>query len=144
MPREAFSHFSLEAVFRSLTAEEVRILQLRLGSVDGKDRTIDEVASVLGISADAVRETEAHILSKTGFSVYTPGPMIDLHCPEPGCNTGISLGCGDPISQEDCQAAAEELLWHFKVAHLPPELQPKNEDEEMCLGNQAAAAACAT
>jgi len=135
MPSEPFNHFAVEAAFRSLTPEEVRVLQLRLGLLDGKDRTIDEVATMLGISADAVRETEAHVLSKTGFSVHTPGPMIDLHCPEPSCQAGTSLGCGDPISPEDCQAAAEALLWHFKVAHLPPELQPKDEDEETCLGS---------
>jgi hypothetical protein len=116
-----------------LTPEEVRVLQLRLGLLDGKARTIDEVATVLGISADAVRETEARVFSKTGISVHTPRPMIDLQCPEPGCNIRFASECGDPISPEDCQAAAEELLWHFKMAHLPPELQPKVE--ETCLGS---------
>jgi hypothetical protein len=108
-------------------------MQLRLGLLDGKDLTVDEVATVLGISADAVRETEAQVFRKTGFSVHTPGPMLDLHCPEPGCNSVIGSECGDPISPEDCQSAAEELLWHFKIAHLPPELQP--EVEETCLGS---------
>src|SRR2546423_15434219 len=107
MPSEPFNHFSVEAAMRSLTPEEVRVLQLRLGLLDGKARTIDEVATVLHISPDAVRETEEHVLSKAGISVHTPRPMIDLHCPEPGCNTGIASECGDLIFPEDCQAAAE-------------------------------------
>jgi DNA-binding CsgD family transcriptional regulator len=133
MPSEPFNHFSVEATLRSLTPEEVRVLELRLGLLNGNSLTIDEVATVLGISADAVRETEAQIFRKTGISVHTPGPMLDLHCPEPGCSMMISSECGHSISPEDCQAAAEELLWHFKMAHLPPELQPKVE--ETCLGS---------
>jgi len=128
-----FNHFSVEAALRSLTPEEVRVLQLRLGLLDGKERTIDEVATVLGISADAVRETEAHVVSKTGISVHRPRPMIDIRCPEPGCKAGIALECGEPISPEDCQSAAEALLLHFKFVHLPSELQPKVE--ETCLGS---------
>jgi len=133
MPSEPFSHISIEAALRSLAPEEVRVLQLRLGLLDGKSLTVDEVATVLGISADAVGETEAQVFRKTGISVHTPRPMIDLQCPEPGCNIRFASECGDPISPEDCQAAAEELLWHFKMAHLPPELQPKVEDG--CLGS---------
>jgi hypothetical protein len=119
----------------SLTPEELRVVQLRLGLQDGKGRTLDEVASVLGVSADAIRDVAAGIWSRTGFSIRDKGPMFNVRCPERGCKWGIGSEYDDAITQEDCQSAAEDLLWHFKTAHLPPELQPKIDDNDFCLGD---------
>lgn len=52
------------AVLDSLTAREAAVMRLRLGLVDGKSRTLDEVGSSFGVTGERIRQIEARTMSK--------------------------------------------------------------------------------
>jgi hypothetical protein len=49
----------------TLTPRERRVLQLRFGSIDGHQRTLDDVGKRFGVSAERIRQIEARALRKT-------------------------------------------------------------------------------
>jgi RNA polymerase sigma factor RpoD-like protein len=52
------------AVLDSLTARERRVLQLRFGLVDGRDRTLEEVGREFNVTRERIRQIEAKALRK--------------------------------------------------------------------------------
>jgi RNA polymerase sigma factor RpoD-like protein len=67
-PAEAASHQLLkeqvEAVLDSLTGRERRVLQLRFGLEDGRDRTLEEVGKEFNVTRERIRQIEAKALRK--------------------------------------------------------------------------------
>ncbi|MGH7778081.1 MAG: RNA polymerase sigma factor RpoD [Candidatus Dormibacterales bacterium] len=57
-------HGELEDVLDTLNPRERRVLQLRLGLIDGHQRTLDEVARRFGVSRERIRQMEATALRK--------------------------------------------------------------------------------
>lgn len=64
MLREDTQHF-----LDSLTVRERRIIQLRFGLDDGRQRTLEEVAKEFGLSRERVRQVEAEALRKLRESI---------------------------------------------------------------------------
>lgn len=54
----------VDQALRSLTPLEQRIVRLRFGLDDGHQRTLDEVAAVLGMDREQARQVEARALGK--------------------------------------------------------------------------------
>src|SRR5947209_9125114 len=54
----------LEAVLHTLSEREKRVLQLRLGLVDGHQRTLEEVGKRCGVTRERIRQIEAKALRK--------------------------------------------------------------------------------
>lgn len=54
----------LEEAFKELTDREAKILELRYGLVDGKPRTLEEVADIFGVTRERVRQVEAKAIKK--------------------------------------------------------------------------------
>ena len=54
----------LESVFSELTSREARILKLRFGLEDGKDRTLEEVGNIYSVTRERIRQIEAKALKK--------------------------------------------------------------------------------
>src|SRR5450830_460350 len=67
-PAEAASHQLLKEqvddVLRSLTLRERRVLQLRFGLDDGRQRTLEEVGREFGVTRERIRQIEAKALRK--------------------------------------------------------------------------------
>lgn len=54
----------LEEAFKELTDREAKILELRYGLVDGKPRTLEEIADIFGVTMERVRQVEAKAIKK--------------------------------------------------------------------------------
>ena len=54
----------LESIFEELTPREARILKLRFGLEDGKDRTLEEVGNIYNVTRERIRQIEAKALKK--------------------------------------------------------------------------------
>ena len=54
----------LDEVLDSLTDREKRILELRFGIEDGRDRTLEEVGKEFGVTRERIRQIEAKALRK--------------------------------------------------------------------------------
>ena len=54
----------LDEVLDSLTEREKRILELRFGIEDGRDRTLEEVGKEFGVTRERIRQIEARALRK--------------------------------------------------------------------------------
>ncbi|MGI6361248.1 MAG: RNA polymerase sigma factor RpoD [Bacillota bacterium] len=67
-PAEVASFFllreQLEDVLSTLTPREKRVLQLRFGLDDGRNRTLEEVGQVFGVTRERIRQIEAKALRK--------------------------------------------------------------------------------
>ncbi len=67
-PAEAASRKQLREqlaeILRTLTARERRVLQLRFGLLDGRERTLEEVGRRLGLTRERIRQTEVSALRK--------------------------------------------------------------------------------
>jgi hypothetical protein len=93
-----------EAVFRSLSELERKVVQLRFGLLDGKEREIEEVARELRLPKESVRAAESRVFeaihaaelaleesAKGGFL----GPFVsgtvssDLHRPPPRMSSAL-------------------------------------------------------
>ena len=67
-PSEAVSltmlHTEVEDVLDSLTPRERRVLQLRFGLIDGRQRTLEEVGKRFGVTRERIRQIEVKALRK--------------------------------------------------------------------------------
>ncbi len=54
----------LEGVLHTLTEREQKVLKLRFGLDDGKNRTLEEVGKVFGVTRERIRQIEAKALRK--------------------------------------------------------------------------------
>ncbi len=54
----------VDSLLDSLTPREKRIIQLRFGLIDGRQRTLEEVAKDFGLSRERIRQMEAEALTK--------------------------------------------------------------------------------
>ena len=54
----------LNEVLRTLTEREARVLQLRFGLTDGRNRTLEEVGTEFGVTRERIRQIEAKALRK--------------------------------------------------------------------------------
>jgi RNA polymerase primary sigma factor len=68
LPAEAASYQLLreqvDAVLRSLSLREQKVLQLRFGLGDGRTRTLEEVGREFGVTRERIRQIEAKALRK--------------------------------------------------------------------------------
>ena len=55
---------TVEEVLSALTLRERRVLQLRFGLADGRDRTLEEVGHEFGLTRERIRQIEAKALRK--------------------------------------------------------------------------------
>lgn len=51
-------------MLQSLSAREKKVIQLRLGLLDGHNRTVGEVGREFGLTRERIRQIEAKTLSK--------------------------------------------------------------------------------
>jgi len=67
-PAEAASQLllreQLEDVLHTLTDREQKVLRLRFGLDDGRQRTLEEVGQVFGVTRERIRQIEAKALRK--------------------------------------------------------------------------------
>ena len=54
----------MDDVLRSITLRERRVLQLRFGLDDGRQRTLEEVGREFGVTRERIRQIEANALRK--------------------------------------------------------------------------------
>ncbi len=68
LPAEAASRTLLQeqlaGILSTLSARERRVLQLRFGLLDGRERTLEEVGRRLGLTRERIRQTEVDALRK--------------------------------------------------------------------------------
>lgn len=67
-PVEATSHImlkeQLEEVLETLTPREAKVLQLRFGLIDGRQRTLEEVGKEFNVTRERIRQIESKALRK--------------------------------------------------------------------------------
>jgi RNA polymerase primary sigma factor len=61
---EAMLHHQIDEVLRTLLDRERRVVELRFGLTDGRQRTLEEVGQEFGITRERIRQIEAKVLSK--------------------------------------------------------------------------------
>jgi RNA polymerase primary sigma factor len=54
----------LDAVLATLTEREERVLRLRFGLIDGRQRTLEEVGKEFNVTRERIRQIEAKALRK--------------------------------------------------------------------------------
>ena len=54
----------LDAVLATLTEREERVLRLRFGLIDGRQRTLEEVGHEFNVTRERIRQIEAKALRK--------------------------------------------------------------------------------
>ena len=54
----------LDDVLRTLTEREERVLRLRFGLIDGRQRTLEEVGKEFNVTRERIRQIEAKALRK--------------------------------------------------------------------------------
>lgn len=54
----------LRKMLETLTPKEKRILQLRFGIIDGKERTLEQVGNICGLTRERIRQIEARALGR--------------------------------------------------------------------------------
>ena len=54
----------LDSVLATLTDREERVLRLRFGLLDGRQRTLEEVGKEFGVTRERIRQIEAKALRK--------------------------------------------------------------------------------
>ena len=55
---------SIKRVFHTLRAREARVLSLRFGLEDGRQRTLEEIGHEFGVTRERIRQIEAKALRK--------------------------------------------------------------------------------
>ncbi len=51
-----------------LTSREMQVFELRFGVADGRARTLEECAKKFGVTRERIRQIEAYVLDKIGFT----------------------------------------------------------------------------
>jgi RNA polymerase primary sigma factor len=54
----------IETLIETLTARERRVVQLRYGLIDGRERTLNEIGNRVGVSRESIRQIEIAALVK--------------------------------------------------------------------------------
>ena len=57
-------HNDVEEILEFLTARERRVLQLRFGSIDGYERTLEEIGKRFGLTRERIRQIEGKAFCK--------------------------------------------------------------------------------
>jgi RNA polymerase primary sigma factor len=60
----AMVRLALDETLESLRGRERRVVQLRFGIIDGRERTLDEIGRRLGLTRERIRQIEAKALQK--------------------------------------------------------------------------------
>ncbi len=57
-------HDQIDQMLSGLTAREAGIVQLRFGLIDGRQRTLDEIGQVYGVTRERIRQIEQRVMTK--------------------------------------------------------------------------------
>jgi RNA polymerase sigma factor (sigma-70 family) len=97
-------------LLQSLTQREREIVQLRFGLVDGRDRTLEEVAEVFNITRERIRQVERRALSKLQHPRRRSQLMGFLDLPGQQASPDEDQQMPQPQSAKDRSAATESTL----------------------------------
>lgn len=76
-PQAAWTEAEIDKALAMLTARESRILKLRHGLLDGQSRTLEEVATLFGLTRERIRQIEKEALAKLRGSSETVQRLYD-------------------------------------------------------------------